>query len=521
MVPVRKTSFLTLLAGLAVSASAFASSHREAPAISQDAPADITDVYAFKGKDSRHVTLVMNVYPGMLAASGPNWYRLASNVKYDFHIANSRNPNLVYRFEFGQYAYNSATKSAPVAFLPPIKFVGFPFADDSLPDIGRYDSNLAQGYFVSKLTQDKLGRQISGTQLLNWFPLPVAPERIGPATTDYVDPNHPTDFNSLAKTNPTIADQNYTALANKAIQRVNVYNNDGTVSDYRFFVGPRNDPFFVDLGGTFDALNVRVPGLSGTPVDALKGVNVFSIVMEVPTADILPSGETTFGVWGSTSRAGADGEWVQVERLGNPLVNEVIIGLKDKDRWNHRTPYGEDCVHYYVGDSCHSDANGDRVYKDYFTSPGLVGLLNALYAKPNGATAPILEPIDATGREELYTAFNLGLPGINQIVEHSTGRVLEGDMLRVNLAAPIGWPNGRTLKDDIVKTELIVVAQCKLTLTPTLTIGKYASSTVNCNLDDGVTADDLTLGGSGQTASFPYVGIPHSSYGVRGSISGH
>jgi hypothetical protein len=88
-------------------------------------------------------------------------------------------------------------------------------------------------------------------------------------------------------------------------------------------------------------------------------------------------------------------------------------------------------------------------------------------------------------------------------------------MIRTNLDLPIGWPNGRALKDDVVKTALIVLAECKV---DAYGIGKYGPETINCNLDDGVTEDDKTLGGSRITDTFPYVGIPHSSYGQRGKI---
>ena len=448
--------------------TAEASSHREAPAIAMDAPADITDVYVFPTSSNR-VAIVMNVYPGMLAASGPNWYRLDPNVAYDIHIANGSGNSLVYRFRFKDLNYTNPL--APIAMLPGIQFSG-----------GRYQTNLAQVYQVERYIENRVGAPVSGSQVIA-SGLSVAPTRVGPATTDYENVNNPTDFNSRSKTDPRFADSRYAQLAAPAIRQV---------GGRRFFVGPRNDPFFVDLGGVFDGLNIRVPTISGTPVDSLKGLNVFSIVMEILASEI---GSSVFGVWATTSRRNLQGQMVQVSRLGNPLANEVLVPVNRKDLFNLVPP-----------------AFDEQLFGQFFENPALVNILNDLYSKPNGATAPILEPMNATGRSEVRLAYLSGIPELNQIAGVS------GDMIRININQPVGWPNGRSLTDDVVKTALGVLAECRIPLTPSLTIGRYDANTINCNLDDGVPADDVTLGGSGIPQSFPYVGMPHSSYGLRGPI---
>jgi hypothetical protein len=401
-------------------------------------------------------------------------------MRYEFKIDNDGDAvaDVTYRFEFKTNMPNASTAGLPLAYLPGLTFNG-----------KTYDYNLSQTYTLTKIDRNGASVILGNA--------PVAPARVGPYTTDVNDPANPLDFNSPTKTDPALADARYTALANRAIT---------SVGEVKVFAGPRNDPFFVDLGGIFDGLSIRVPGLSGTPVDALKGINVLSIVLEVPQNEVRNPAHSVIGTWATTSRkqvsfqrvgagsAVTSGGFVQVARLGNPLVNEVVIGLKDKDRFNASEP--KDDV-----------AN----FANYVVAPSLAKLLNSLYGKSSGAIAKLLEPIDETNRTDLVAAFVTGIPGINAI-PRATGA---GDMIRTNLDMPSVWPNGRGLTDDVVKTALIVLAQCRV---EAYGIGKYGPQTINCNLDDGITADDRTLGGAGQTSTFPYVGIPHSSYGVRGNI---
>ena len=450
---------------------AHASSHREAPAISQDAVADITDVYAFRspGNESTHTTFVMDVYPAQVAASGPNWYRFGDDVRYEFNIDTTGDAvaDMKLRFEFK----TNVEGALPLAYLSP------GFAQLSFNGI-KYSNGLTQSYTMTKITKTDRGEDASG--VIEGNGAPVAPARVGPRTTDFGDAN---------------ADAGYRKLIAPA-----------TVSakGYRVFAGPRNDPFFADLGKIFDTLNVGT-----TPVDALKGLNCMSIVVDVPNSEIFgTSGKTIMGVWATTSRQQvvynraaqgtptkvAAGGWVQVARLGNPLVNELVIGLKDKDLFNASQP------------------KDDAQFAGYVVNPALASALNALFA---GAG---LKEVRNSGRSDLAVVFARGVPGINEI--SPTGPI--ADMLRINVAAPTGFPNGRGLKDDIVDVALKVVAECStkaLGLPADLpTSRNYALDTLNCKLSDGVAKDDLTKGGSGlnvdNAAAFPYVGIPHSGFEV-------
>lgn len=451
------------------SVQSFGSSHREAPAIAEDAPADITDVYVFRapGNESNATTLVMNVYPAQVAASGPNWYRFGDDVRYEFNIDTTGDAvaDLKYRFEFK----TTITGELPLAYLSP-GFANLSFAN------GKYSNGLTQNYTVSRIVKSAAGEQAS--PLIDGIGAPVAPARVGPKTTDFADAN---------------ADVAYKKLIAPALVSKN---------GYRIFAGPRNDPFYVDLGGAFDTLNIRNPA-----PDALKGLNVLSIVLEVPNSEIFGnSGKSTMGVWATTSRPQnvftrsgsgsptrvATGGYVQVARLGNPLVNELVIGLKDKDLFNASQP------------------KDDSQFASYVLSPALPVAMNALFGSAG------LRPIRTKDRLDLAVVFAQGIPGINQIAPN--GPI--ADMLRINVAAPTGFPNGRGLKDDIVDLALKVVAECStkdLGLPANLPGSQnFPLSSLNCKLSDNVSKDDVTKGGSGLAVDgqndFPYVGIPHSGF---------
>jgi hypothetical protein len=459
---------ISILAAVSTN-SAIASSHREAPTIAEDAPADITDLYVFRapGNEANATTFVMNVYPAQVAASGPNWYRFGDDVRYEFNIDTTGDAvaDLKYRFEFK----TSITGELPLAYLSP-GFANLNFAN------GRYSNGLTQNYTMSRVTRSAQGEASSA--IIDGAGAPVAPARVGPKTTDFADPNTDIAYRKLIA--PAMISKN----------------------GYRVFAGPRNDPFYVDLGAAFDTLNIRKPA-----ADALKGLNVLSIVVEIPNTEIFgDSGKKIMGVWATTSRpqntfirAGAgvtprvaSGGYVQVARLGNPLVNELVIGLKDKDLFNASQP------------------KDDAQFANYVLAPALPVAMNALFA---GAG---LKTVRAKDRTDLAVVFALGVPGINRISDN--GPI--ADMLRINVGAATGFPNGRGLKDDIVDVALKVVAECStkaLGLPANLPSSQnFPLTTVNCQLSDNVAGDDLTKGGSGimlgGQADFPYVGIPHSGF---------
>ena len=269
--------------------------------------------------------------------------------------------------------------------------------------------------------------------------------------------------------NKTIS--NYHAYANKHVWDIQI---PGCAGVGRVFVGQRKDPFVVNLGETFDLVNIKYPAVELNPaaetatVDSLADANVTSIVLEVPIACLTEGKGTIIGGWttasvpasrmlSATPAAGLDGttqtgELVQVSRLGMPLVNEVVIGLKDKDKFNASEP------------------KDDAQFADYVTNPTLPALLEILFGAA-GVRAPTNFP-----RTDLVAAFLTGVDGVNQ-----PANVVASEMLRLNTAiAPTpgaaqsrlgvlggdnaGFPNGRRPGDDVVDIELRVAMGVLCTL---------------------------------------------------------
>ncbi len=482
--------------------SALASSHREAPGLSNDPAADVTDVYTFKAAGARaetHQVFIFNVSPGYIPQAGPNWYRFDDNVLYELHVDTTGDAveDVTYQFRF-KTANDKEDKDNKnvLAYLPAV--LGGLDANT-----GNFNGPLAQTYTVTKVTGGRradAGSQIKAGSLGDFQ---VAPPHIGPVTTGGTKGDAVSTYTK------------YKELSDKAI-----INGDG---GYKFFAGPRNDPFFVDLGAIFDAAQIRVLNTGADlPRDSLKGVNVLTVAFEVPVADVVPvTSKPYFGVWATASRpqaqirrpAGKDdtvgGGWVQVSRLGNPLVNEAVIGYKDKDKFNYTQPK--------------DDATN---FAPYVTDPQLGAVLNILYAPS------VITKLTESGRQDLVDVFVFGIKaGATNVSRHPDASATGGDMIRVNRALDLGggyvegWPlNGRKLTDDIVKTTLTFLADCKvLTEYGDFDVsGIWANHAVaktdpagapyNCYLDDGVTADDVVAGGTAQLTTFPYVGQPHGSY---------
>jgi hypothetical protein len=396
-----------------------ASSHREAPLISEDPGADLTDVYAFRSPDKPNtVTILANVIPGEDPGAGPNWYTFSPSARYNLNIDTTGDvrPDVVYRFQFQR-------KDGPF-------FLG----------------DTAQPFTVTKvLNGGTTGKVVAkGT---------TAPNNIGPRST------------------PKVAE-----LATKSIASF-----DGGAS--KAFAGQRDDPFFADIGAIFDLVAIRKgTGNAGGGKDFFAGYGVHTFAVQVPIS-ALKAKNGTIGVWASVDRKkvttrGAktidSGNWVQVNRLGNPLVNEVIIPTPLKDRWNALQPWNE------------------SEFKKYYTSPILAAVINKLYK----LGAP------ETGRDDLVAVLLTGVPKLNY-----TGPKL-ADVLRVNLTIPVtkspnrlgvlggdnqGWPNGRRLADDVID----IAEQA---------VGGFLKGT-KLPLGDGVNADDVKL-----LPAFPYVAAAKSGF---------
>ena len=447
------------------------SSHREAPEISKDPVADSTDVYAFISPDKPGtVTLIANYIPLQGPAGGPNFYEFGDDVLYEIHIDNNGDgrADISYQFRF------STTVRDPDTFLynvGPIESLNSP------------NWNRVQTYSVS----------VNGSSLGSGLACP--PCNIGPLSTP-----------------------DYAGLAGAAVHSLG-----GGVS---VFAGQRAEAFYVDLGAIFDLGDLRpfenlhaqygLNAFSGPAagVNATNHLNVHSIAIQVPISAVTIKGHPTIGVWTTASRQrvtlwDADrgenvnsGPFRQVSRLGNPLINEVVIALGDKDRWNSLPP------------------SDDKQFAHYVTQPGLAALLPALYP----GVFPNLAKLVASGkpRADLEAILLTGIPaGLIPGFTNLTGTVL-ADMLRLNTSiAPTpadkqsiyglvggdagGFPNGRRVTDDVVAIELRAIAGAvyKLvdkTFTPDAAADK---------LTDGLTPASVSAPLLGQ---FPYLGVPYSGF---------
>ena len=432
---------------------AVSSSHREAPGIALDPSADNTDTYAWTAADAPGaLTVAANWIPGEVPANGPNFHSFDDRARYYVHVDNTGDgrPDVSYRFSFRTKVRN------PNSFLY------------ALPGASGFDDpklNVIQRYSVVRETHRyRHGRDRMKEKTLARG-LPVAPPNIGP------------------KTFP-----NYDSFVSGAIRSLR----DGS----KLFVGQRDDPFFVDLGATFDGINLRKgTGNEGEGKDDLSGYNVHSVVMQLPERLVTrdrravsgpDASNAVVGVWSTTERrrlqvSGSGGRrgWVQVSRLGNPLVNEVVIPLGRKDQFNRTTP--------------DRDA---ALYGKYVVKPELAAVMNALFM--------VGAPED--NRTDIVQALLQGLPGLNQ------HKGVKGppavDTIKLNLGVPpstaedrfgviggdnAGYPNGRRLGDDVVDIDLQVVA------------GFLKGNKVP--LGDGVDRNDKPFLGT-----FPYLAGPTSGF---------
>src|SRR6266852_1799665 len=432
------------------------SSHREAPEISKDPVADSTDVYAFVSPDKPDsVTLIANYIPLQSPAGGPNFYEFGDDVLYEIHVDNNGDgrADITWQFRFTTEVLN------PETFL---------YNTGPIESISSPNWNRRQSYDVAVVSGFS-GRTIGSG-------LACPPCNIGPLSTP-----------------------NYATVAGQAVHSLG---NGITV-----FAGQRAEAFYVDLGSIFDLADLRpfanlhatfgLPGLSASPgVNATNHVNVHSIAIQVPISSVTRSGHPTIGVWTTASRQrvrlwDADrgknidsGPFRQVSRLGNPLVNEVLIPLGHKDQWNSLPPAD------------------DKLFAHYVTQPGLAALLPSLYP----GVFPNLDALVKSGkpRADLEAILLTGIPaGIIAGFQNFTGTVL-ADMLRLNTSiAPTpagkqsifgllggdaaGFPNGRRIADDIVSIELRAIAG----VTYKLIDPSYAVDAAAGELTDGLSPDDL------------------------------
>jgi len=466
---IRVAAVSAVLSGLIVSVPAFSSSHREAPNITAQPKVDATDFYMFRSYEAGregYVTLIANYGPVQDGYAGPNYFTMDSRALYEIHIDNDGDAkeDLSFQFRFRNAIANNGKgihldiNGEQVAV--PLKNIGGISAEDqsALNFNENYRVTVVRGDRRSRDYRASLTDQASGSRL---FTKPY----------DYVGDK---TFANGAE---------YRRYADQFMYDVNIPGCDGAG---RVFVGQRKDSFVVNLGETFDLVNYvpvegdSAPGLGdggGFPGgitqnsanDDLRRKNVTSIVLEIPTSCLTGTGNGVIGGWTTASLRQVSilnpkasfrlpkvvgGAWVQVSRLGNPLVNELVIGLKDKDGFNSSEP------------------KKDEQFSLYVTNPTLPALINILFKDAVNATLGTsiadLAPSNFP-RNDLIATFLTGIEGLNQLAD-----VKAAEMIRLNTAiAPVpatqqssfgvagddlaGFPNGRRPGDDVVDIALRVL----------------------------------------------------------------
>jgi hypothetical protein len=463
----------------------FAASHREAPITALDHKADITDFFAFVSyDDASKVTFLLNVDPFLEPGNGPNYFPFDDNIIYSINVDNRNDaqPHIQFQVQFhtqilapgvftgfvgaGGGINAPANSPAPVAPGTPI----VPPAITSLTGPGSAGFSLKQTYTVTMI-KDGIPTALTNSTGQD---LIAVPSNVGPRTM----PNYP-------------------ALAAQGI-----YSLGGGIS---VFAGTVDDPFYIDLGAAFDSLNFRTAAGGGvlsasadaddhtnTAPDFVSGYNVNTIAIQVPIAMLTRTGTkvaatdpaATIGAWGTTSRprilvrrpplsAVGSGGYAQVQRMGNPLINELIIGTGSKDTWSMSVP-----------------AN-DSQFASFDLDPLLARVLNAIYGiaiptPPRTDLLPLVTyapPIAAPGTPAGPIAdmlrLNTGVPPTPMPSRKRLG-LLAGDAA--------GFPNGRRVSDDVTDIAARAVA------------GILAGPQYNYPIGDGVNTNDVPY-----QETFPYV----------------
>ena len=450
------------------------SSHREAPAISKDPVADNTDTYAFVSPDDPStVTIIANYLPLEAPFGGPNFFEFGDDVRYRINIDNDGDgdADVIYELAFQTQVAN------PNSFL---------YNTGPISSISDSNWNRKQFYAVTRISRGQRAVLATG--------LACPPCNVGVLSTP-----------------------NYDTLAAQAVHSIG--------GGRTVFAGQRLEGFYVDLGSIFDLGNLRPfqnLHVLGGSLKAMAGVNgtndfsVHSIALKVPKQDLTRHGvsptdptssSSVIGVWASASRQAAvvhdgywgnehqAGEWMQVSRLGNPLFNEVLVGMGFKDLWNAVPP------------------SADRRFVGGVQHPELATLLPVLYPGVFPNLAAYAKP-----RADLVAILLTGIPsGIVPGFQNFTGTTL-ADMLRLNLAIPpssnpnalgiiggdlAGFPNGRRVFDDVVSVELRAIAGATIPLVDNTFTPDGAASLLTDGLDQNSTR---------YLSQFPYLGTPQGGY---------
>jgi hypothetical protein len=470
------------------------SSHREAPEISKDPAADNADVYAFVSPDRPDtVTLISNFVPLQDPPGGPNFFEFGDDVQYSIYIDNDGDgkPEISYVFNFSNQLRNPKTflyNTGPIASLGSAnwnKRQSYSVTRIDGDDVTAYGTAAATVHngHKHKKPNPKLKSHVLGRGLA------CPPCNIGPRSTP-----------------------NYASLGQAAVHSL--------PGGIKVFAGQRQDGFYVDLGSTFDLADLRpfqnlhvIPTPAAPGVDATATLNIHTIAIQIPISQLtaartkptnVMSGSSVIGVWSGASRRkvrmieksngrpSQSGPWVQVSRLGNPLINEVVIPLGLKDKWNTVYPAG------------------DSAFASHYQHPEVAGLLPVLYP----GVFPNLKGLSAA-RADLVAVLLTGIPsGIVPGFQNYTGKVM-ADQLRLNVAIPpttsnpnifgllggdpAGFPNGRRVIDDVVSIELRAIAG----VTYALVNKSYTPDAAAGKLTEGLTPSSTRY-----LSAFPYLGHP-------------
>jgi hypothetical protein len=455
-----------------------ASSHSDAPLIKQDPSANLTDVYAFIGTKYNDTTkkvlnIVVNVHPFSEPGDGVMYDRFADDALYSINLANPNTGALIRSYNFRFSPVSSAAGN--YKNLDTILSYGRGTAIGAIQTVGDARQNFTQSYSVTEVVASSGQSTVLGSNLL------VPPPNVGMKTTPAYN-----NVDGIAVSGAA----NFASLDTYTSETINPLSTGEVV-----WAGPRDDSFFADAPGIFDLLEARILGSDGhgqigNGVDGFKGYNVLTYAIQIPVTllpaaiqynDAFTGKSNGIGVYASVSRPRivlrstsgdpvTSGPWIQVDRLGNPLFNEVLVALQDKDNYNRDTP-----------------TDDAAKYAKYATTPEIAVLINAVFGTS----------FATTGRADLAAVY---IPDVLR-VDTTTGAVpligkggnrlsgLGGDTTGGKWS---GWPNGRRLGDDVVDIALTAVASG-----PT-----YASIFL---LGDNINSNDMTY-----NFVFPYSATPHA-----------
>jgi hypothetical protein len=455
---------LILATAIATGYGALASSHREAPMIAGMPRLDATDLYMFRsyeeGKEDT-ITILANYYPLQDPYGGPNYFDLETNALYEIHIDNDGDSieDITFSFDFETILAGVTLPIGDTDVAIPLVIAGGvgPDAADTAA------VNSRQEYSINYISGDRR----DGTVMA-----------ISDAETSATSFRKPLDYIGMK----SIPD--YSAYANSHIRPIAI---PGCSSNGRVFVGQRQEGFAVNLGPVFDLVNLNPLGATDAVASQIADTNVTTLALEVPV-DCLVADDPVIGAWTTSSITMSSGEPMQMSRLGFPLINELVIGIPDKDTFNRSEPID------------------DVQFVHYVTNPTLPALLELLFSDA-GAVAPTNIP-----RTDMVAAIG-GVPGLNLPAAIENGTFPASEMLRLNtsiapVAAPeqanlgvlggdtAGFPNGRRPGDDIVDATLRVV------------MGALNTDASQAPNNTAPFTDQTTVSALDFQTSFPYLNSP-------------